>query len=126
MENDVDVSEFTLFEETKKQVLETPLENEKNSTSEPPQENIEVDDEEELSIEDVNLKSINVERIVGTANLTPIVLYMKVKEDDEPIGVFGFYDAENKIFVNLDGSPVEANGFEKAWKEFLENRRAGG
>jgi len=130
MENDVTTSEFSLFEETKQKVMSEPDKAEPDK-AEPTKREEKVffpegtsqetisditetdnpeEEEEKTKIDDLDLNLVNVEKIVAAVSLDPITLYIKVKEDENPIGVFGFYDPDNKIFIGLDGAPPNFPG----------------
>src|ERR1035437_756866 len=82
---------------------------------------------EDKKISEVNLDDLTVKEVVSAVAIEPIVLYMKFehqKESEDPIGVPGFYDKDNFLFFQLDGSPVPCKAFDSKFSDFLLRKMA--
>ena len=84
-------------------------------TSEPAQEN-EISDKP--GIQDFDYSSMIVEDVVDVSELQPWVVYVKFKDMDQPVGIPGFFDKSNIMFIPMDGN-VSPFGFENAFNKFL-------
>jgi hypothetical protein len=82
---------------------------------------------EDKKIQQVDLDDFVVKEVVSAVAIEPIVLFIKFdhqKESEDPIGVPGFYDKENFLFFQLDGSPVPCKGFDGKFRDFLLRKMA--
>lgn len=82
---------------------------------------------EDKKIQQVDLNDFVVKEVVSAVAIESIVLFIKFehqKETEDPIGVPGFYDKENFLFFQLDGSPVPCKGFDGKFRDFLLRKMA--
>lgn len=91
-----------------------------------PEDSIKEPDEDENRIENRPLDSYTVNKVVGAIKLEPLIVFIEVngKEDNEAVGVPGFFDSTNERFVLLDGSPVPSKGFDKKFSEYVKMRKS--
>ena len=82
----------------------------------------------EIKIEDKDLSTFKIQSIVGAMPLEPCVALASVDSDDKStpykiIGIPGFFDIKNDKFLLLNGSPVQIEGFQEKWSEFVAIKR---
>ena len=92
----------------------------------------EVEAEAEAEVDDgimknIELKDIKIVDIIHVSPLEPMIIYVKTEEKDgssgEVIGICGFYDPANKQFVLSEVKPVNIDGFDEAFKSFIERKQ---
>ncbi len=94
--------------------------------TEEPEESKEESKEE--SLRNVELEDFEILEVLHVSPLEPMIVYMSVKrksessEENSVLGVCGFYDPLNKMFMNTEIKPVLIDGFEEKFKKFIEKK----
>lgn len=79
--------------------------------------------EGDLKIEDFDLDiSCEVEKVLDAAPLEPLILFLKLKDREEPVGVYGFFDPTFKKFITFDSDIIKAKNFDEKFKVFLKEK----